>query len=115
VNWIIFYSDGTRVSNEEMNVGEVKSCEVQAILWWSEDKSWLIIQGYEYYIWKYNRWYGAELGGKEHYLMQPGWKKVLYGDWIPDDRFEAIIQEAKRERKWLLKERPYGDGSNQSG
>jgi hypothetical protein len=105
VNWIIYYSDGTKVSDEEISIGELQSCEVQAILWWNEgEKSWLTISGYEYYIWKYNRWFGAELGGKEHYLMQPGWKKVLYGDWIPDDRFQAVMSEVYKERKSLMRE-----------
>ena len=99
--WRIYYSDGLFVE-DSAPVAEVPSDRVQAILWYDEATSlWLIISKYDRYRWDYGRWFGCEAADVGPYLLRPGWKKVLFGEYLPNAEYEAVMRRVIADRKIL--------------
>lgn len=105
MKWRVYYSDGGTVDSDQVEVENTPGDRVQAILWWNEQKrAWLTIQKYDRYVWKFDRWFGCEASDVGPYLLRPGWKKVLYGEYLPDSMFDAIMRRVQADRKALMRQ-----------
>ena len=101
-DWYIYYTDGS-VIEDDTDPGFVPSQQVQAILW-TDGRSYKVLTGYDYYVWKGNRWWGTDSNGMSIYLFgdrPKGWKKVLAGEWLPDDQYEVIMRHVHEDRNAL--------------
>jgi len=106
--WRVYYGDGTTFSNEDGFVYNVPTRNVQVIVQHSKEHGIELISSTDYYIWNNNRWYGVDQFGLYDYLIDPGWKRVLFGRMLTKEEYNAIwslvSEEAKEEKtafeKW---------------
>lgn len=107
MKWKIYYSDHTRESDTSVNSEQVtpysiiRRADVQVIVQESPDHNWVTLSGFDFYVWD-NRgggaqWYEADHFGLDHYLLQPGYRCVLFGTRIDKDRFKEIFNIARSE------------------
>lgn len=47
-----------------------------------------------YYVWWDERWLGVDEHGLYDYMIEPGWKRVLYGRTITNKEYLAIYKRA---------------------
>lgn len=82
--------DGTPFSIEQLNSG------VQVIAQTDKKHGYHTISGHTYYMWDCRgndeepRWYGGDFAGLTFYLRRPGFKRVLIGEEIDNERFDEI-------------------------
>jgi hypothetical protein len=102
VTWGVYYSDGSvLLSDDTTPWGITQRSDVQVIVQKSADHNWVTLSGYDYYVWdtrgKETKWWQADLFGLHHYLLQPGYKCVLFGTMIDRDTFREIFDRARAE------------------
>lgn len=51
-----------------------------------------LLYGKDHYWWSVDRWLGGDSYGRDDYLRQPGWKKVIAGRTLPRVQFESVKQ-----------------------
>jgi len=95
VKYCIYYDDGTVHTGKGINgVAEARVTGVQFIAQEDPDHVWVALSGTDYFIWDtrdgITKWYCADNAGRENYMREPGWKKVLIGSWIGDETFREI-------------------------
>lgn len=112
----VYYGDGSTYQGQgEDDVDCVPTSNVQVIIQSSKEHGWQAMSDSHYYIWRFGRWWTVDMQGFGlfEYLLEPGWKKVLFGRTLPTEEYQKIIQQAmsdpdmppktggpKRERKW---------------
>lgn len=111
LKWKIYYSDhakdhDTSVSSEQATPFSItRRADVQVIVFESHDHKWRTLSGYDYYYWdskeREARWWGVDIFGLHHYLLQPGHKCVLFGTIIDKDRFNEIFNMAREDMLFL--------------
>lgn len=97
--WVIWFTDGTIASSEDATpFGLTRRADVQVITQNSPDHNWVTLSGYDYYVWDARggvvKWWGVDLFGLHHYLLQPGSKCVLFGTMIDKKTFREIYDRA---------------------
>jgi len=100
--WKIYYSDETTISSKEASPFELdRRSDVQVIVQKSPEHNWITRSGSDYYVWDNRdgeaRWWGVDIFGLHHYLLQPGARCVLFGVTIGNDRFRKIFDRARSE------------------
>lgn len=95
----IYYDDG---STFEGDPAIAPTRGVQVIVMRDRDHVWKTVAGSHYYVWA-NRgdgyeWFGVDQAGFYDYLFNPGWKMILLGRTISNDRFAEIFRNATEER-----------------
>jgi len=101
--WRIYYGDGS-TADDSTPVAVVPCLDVQAILWLDESNGkWKTLSGYGRYVWKLGRWWGMHQDDIPIYLSEPGWKKVLFGDWMKKPDFQELMKRVLADREWLMK------------
>lgn len=51
-----------------------------------------LLYGKDHYWWNGERWLGGDSYGRDDYLRQPGWRKVIAGRTVPRVQFESVKQ-----------------------
>lgn len=101
MSWAIYYSDGTTVTSAEFTPFEIpRRADVQVIVQQSADHNWVTRSGKDYYVWDDRggwKWFGVDIFGLHHYLLQPGRRCVLFGTEIDSAQFNAIFNRARDE------------------
>ena len=96
--WRIWYDNRTTFSDQdgapEMAPGRGVICIVQD----SERTGRVKLSGADYYIWKENQWFRADLFGLWDYLEGVGWKCVKFGRSIDRARYNEIMRAAESDR-----------------
>ena len=97
--WVVYYPD------EEVEgtiPWHIRCTDVQGILYFTDD--WLFMSGYNYYVWRDDRWFGMEtFDAVILYLTEPGQKKVLFTKEIDDDLYNSVVKKAMDRRQELKK------------
>ena len=109
--WRVYYGDGTTYSG---TVEDTPTRDVQVIAQSSPEHGWTATAGTDYYVWRSGRWFGVDKFGLYDYLIEPGWKKVLFGRTLTSQEYNAVWQRMmsdpdmppktggpKKERKWV--------------
>lgn len=91
MRWKVYYGDGSTFAGV---VEDAPARDVQIIVQSSKDHGWQALSGTDYYIWRGDRWAGADQFGMYDYLIEPGWKRVLFGRTLTNDEFDAVWQRA---------------------
>jgi hypothetical protein len=99
----IYYDNGDRILVHEGSnppyVGKftplsgISKNGVIALVTQHPETGWVLITGYEYYVWKNERWFGSDFYGLIDFLREGGyidygvgWKKIhVAGTWIDAD------------------------------
>ena len=102
MSWKVFYSDDTAISSLDATPFSIdRRAGVQVIIQDSADHSWVTNSGYDYYTWDTRgaetKWWGVDIFGLHHYLLQPGSKCVLFGTMIDKKTFREIFDRARSE------------------
>lgn len=102
MNWRIYYSDDEVISSLDTTPWAVeRRADVQVIAQESKDHGWRTKSGKGYYVWDDRgggaEWFGTDIFGLHHYLLQPGYKCVLFGTEIDKTRFYEIFNRARAE------------------
>lgn len=111
--WRIYYADGTTYSDEDGPVECAPGVGAQVVLQRSKTVEVERLYYKHHYVWSHQ--YGCWLGlgdqrapgdglfGLVHYLMTPGWKKVVSGESLPYEVFERILERALRDPDFAYK------------
>ena len=102
MSWKVYYSDGKTISSQDATpLSIVRRADVQVIIQESADHHWLTTSGSDYYLWdchgEETKWWGVDIFGLHHYLLQPGSKCVLFGTMIDKKTFKEIFDRARNE------------------
>jgi hypothetical protein len=92
--WKIYYSSGTYSGDDP---GFAPARDVQVIVQSDKNNGWFIQTGSDYYIWRDERWWGVDYPGLFDYLIEPGWKRVLFGRTIDGEEYNRIMSRAMRD------------------
>ncbi|MHA2163332.1 MAG: hypothetical protein ACXABF_13005, partial [Candidatus Thorarchaeota archaeon] len=82
-----------------------RRADVQVIILENSDHNWVTLSGYDYYIWDTKgseaRWWGVDIFGLHHYLLNSGYKCVIFGTIIDKNRFREIFNLARKDMAFL--------------
>lgn len=111
MKWKIWYDDGFSVSDGDANPEEVPARGVEAITRPDEKVGYKILTGFDYYWWvgDEKQWFGGDNFGLWDYLAQPGWKKVLFGRSMTDEKYEELLEKARNDPDLPEKSARYPD------
>jgi len=113
MKWKIFYGDGSTYSNEDGSPELAPKRNVQIVIHSSELVGFSIEREEHYYLWQADRggWTAANEFGLYDYLIDPGFKIVLFGRTLNLTEYQAILNRAiadpdvPRKSAWLREER----------
>ena len=99
MNWKIYYGDGSTFSSQDGSPWIVPARDVQVIVMIDKDHGWRTQAGSDYYVWDgrdgETRWWGLKDDFALYdYLIDPGYKRVLFGRTITSDQFSKIFKQA---------------------
>lgn len=85
-DWRIYYGDGSSYYGDvELAPGR----NVQIIVQSSREHGWIARTG-DFYVYRPGMWFAVDQFGLYDYLLEPGWKKVLFGRMLTNDEYNAI-------------------------
>lgn len=88
--WRIYYGDGSIFSGDPEGA---PARNVQVIVQHCPDHGWQAVSGTDYYVWRGGRWFGVDKFGLYDYLIDPGWKRVLFGRTLTREEYNLIWQQ----------------------
>jgi len=94
VEYAIFYGDGKIVETDLEGLSVVDKLNVQVIAQHGPGLWHIVTKGDFYCHVPEMNFYGVDFAGKIQYEIKPGWKLVLWGETIPSDQYQAILNEA---------------------
>ena len=101
MKWKIYYGDGSTFSDQDGAAENAPAVNVQVIVVENPNHNWVTIAGNDYFVWQerggWYRWWGADWFGMVDYLLQPGWKKVLFGRMIDEETFNGLFRLANKD------------------
>ena len=90
MNYRIYYGDGTAYDGP---VEEAPARNVQLIVQSSQEHGWQALSG-DFYVWRPGHWFAVDHFGLYDYLLEPGWKRVLFGRTLTSEEYNAIWHQA---------------------
>jgi len=90
MTWRIYYGNNTIY---EGSVEDAPARDVQVIAQSSPEHGWLAVSGRDYYVWRDGLWFGVDKFGLYDYLIEPGWKRVLFGRTLTTEEYNRIWQQ----------------------
>ena len=110
--FVIYYGDGSTYSNEDGPPEDAPARNVQIIVQPHRQVGVEIVSSADNYVWMDDRgWWGVDRDGMMDYLIEPGWKKVLYGRTLLQSEYDQIVKAANLEKDaWLERERRISPG-----
>ena len=103
MRWKIYYGDGSTYNNQDGYEARAPARDVQVIVLEDKDHGWITQAGTDYYIWNHSRWWGVDLFGMYDYLIEDGWKRVLFGRTLAKDEYQAIFKRASDDMQFERK------------
>lgn len=108
MGWKIYYGDGTTYSSNQGGPDEAPARNVQVIVLSDKYHGWYTQAKSDYYVWDERgegemRWWGVDIFGLYDYMIEPGWKRVLYGRTLTSDRFQEIFKMAMQDEEFPKK------------
>ena len=103
MKWKIYYGDGNTYDSQSGFVDKAPARDVQVIILEDKDVGWITQAKTDYYIWNKNRWWGVDHFGLYDYLIEPGYKRVLFGRTLSQDEFQAIFKRASDDMQFERK------------
>jgi hypothetical protein len=101
MKWCAYYGDGSKFSYLDGNVKDVPPAGVQYVAQEDSTHGYVALSNFDYYLWDDRgdgeKWYCADIVGYWLYMLKPGWKKVLFGEWIGDSRYEEISKQVSND------------------
>lgn len=97
MKWCVYYGDGAKFSDKDGGPELVPARDVQVIAQVSKEHGWEAVAGNDYYIWRDGRWYGVDKFGLFDYLVDPGWKRVLFGRMLTKDEYNAVWAQVSQD------------------
>jgi hypothetical protein len=94
INWRVYYGDGSTYSDADGPPELAPKRDVQTIAQRNEIVGRRIERGNDYYIWTDHGWRGCDQFGLYDYLIQPGFKVVLFGRSLSDGEYRAVLDRA---------------------
>lgn len=91
IDWKIYYGDGSTYTGAVENA---PARDVQVIVQSSKKHGWQATSGKDFFVWRGGRWFCVDKFGLYDYLLDPGWKRVLFGRTLTGDEYDAIWQRA---------------------
>lgn len=103
--WKVYYGDGTTFSSKDGPPDQAPAANVQVIVQSSAEHGWQALSNSHYYIWRDERWWMVDMQGFGlfDYLLQPGWKRVLFGRTLPNEDFTRIWQQVASDPEMVEK------------
>lgn len=105
MKYIIYYADGSTYEGEPQLAP--KRGVIAILQKIPDDPNWHVLQEVDFYLWREDWhggiWQGADLMGKTLYELDPGWKLPLFGESVPGDLYDEIIEAALDYRRKLNK------------
>ena len=92
--WCIYYGDNSTFSSVDGTVVNAPARNVQAIVQDHPQVGWEVTTGKDYYVWTHAGWWGVDLFGLWDYLVELGWKKVLFGRTLTTEEYNMFFQRA---------------------
>jgi len=89
--WRIYYGDGEGFSGPP---SQAPARNVQLIAQSDSENGWVAISGHDYYVFRGGRWFGVDLFGLYDYLIEPGWKRVLFGRTLTSSEYNEVWRQA---------------------
>ncbi len=93
MQWKIYYDDGTTFDSSQGLPSEAKPLGIQCIMQDDVKEGKYLVSRFDYYWFEKGRWFGGDLFGLYDYLLRSG--AVKFGRWIPNDKFEDVVERAK--------------------
>ena len=94
----IYYSDGSTYSDQDGAPEDAPARDVQVIVMEDKYHGWFTQALHDYYVWDDRgqglRWWGVDLFGLYDYMIEPGYKRVLFGRTIERREFDEIMKLA---------------------
>jgi len=98
MNWRIYYADGSTYSDQDGAPEDAPARDVQVVVISDRNHGWMTQALTDYYVWDDRggglRWWGVDLFGLYDYLIEPGYKCVLFGRTIAKQDFNEIFERA---------------------
>lgn len=110
MKWKIFYSDGSAYTDEDGAPELAPKRGVQVIAIACEITGYRFEREEHHYIWK-DGWFATDNFGLFDYLIDPGYKIVLFGRTLSTKEYKAILSKAMQDNylphksAWLKEER----------
>lgn len=97
--YIIFYGDGSTITDEECSPDQIPKTNIQVIVQEDKDHGWHTVAQGDYYVWGWYQgsepyWCGVDQFGLYDYLTQPGYKVVGFGRTITAEQYDNIFRIA---------------------
>lgn len=94
LQWRIYYGDDTTYSNQDGSPEATPKRDVQVIVQVDSEVGRVLLHRFDFYWWQDGQWYGGDYFGLVDYLIQPGWKIVLFGRSVPNSDYRALVTAA---------------------
>jgi len=97
LSWRIYYTSGSTYDGAPEDAPERG---VQCIVHDAAETGRTILSRFDFYCWHPDRaipWDGHDIFGLWDYLAAPGWKRVIFGESIPNEDFAAIHEQAEQD------------------
>ena len=92
--WLIAYDDGIVYTDDDGDAEDAPAFGVQAIANADSQVGRRLDSRRDYYWHENGCWWGGDLFGLFDYLARPGWKKVVFGRYVPADTYNAALRAA---------------------
>ncbi len=90
MKWCVYYGDESVFCDGDGLPDCAPARNVQIIAQISREHGWEAVAGNDYYIWRDGRWVGVDKFGLYDYLIDPGWKRVLFGRMLTKEEYNEV-------------------------
>jgi hypothetical protein len=101
MKWVIYYGDDTTVNDGQLLPADVPKRNVQVIAQEDADCGQHFLRSNDYYWWNGIHWEGGDLFGLYDYLIDPGYKVVLFGRTVTNNEYQTIYNRALAGSEYL--------------
>jgi hypothetical protein len=92
--WRIYYANGATFDSAQGGPEDASPTGVICIKQRNAVSAWALVSLKDYYLWHHGAWWGADTPGFWQYLFKPGAKVALFGESVPDAKFNEIVSRA---------------------
>ena len=96
-HWIVYYGDGSTYSDQDGPPELAPANNVQVIAIEDGDCGKVLLNTKDYYWWTGETWLAGDIFGLFDYLLQPGWKRVLFGRSIDNREYQRLLARASED------------------
>ena len=97
MKWRIYYADGSAYSDVDGPPELAPGWGVQVIAMEDREVGRILIHTFDFYWWDGEGWVGGDATGREDYLAQSGWKKIINGRGVRNAQYQEIMKQAMRD------------------